>query len=64
MSESLDYAREVWAACATVGFDEGPAATLKALLDRLDEGRRDVDEAELLRAAQAAHLAAANWAGR
>ena len=63
MSQSLDYAREVYAACATVGFVEGPASTLKALLDRIAD-RRDVAEEELLKAAQTAHLAAANWAGR
>ena len=63
MSGSLDYAKEVYAACATIGFDEGPAATLKALLDRV-AAKGDVAEAELVRAAQEAHLAAANWAGR
>ena len=63
MSQSLDYAKEVYAACATIGFDDGSAAGLKTLLDRLAAGQ-DVSEAELLRAAQQAHLAAANWAGR
>ncbi len=63
MAQSRDYAEEVYAACATIGFDEGPAATLKALLDRL-AARQDVSEAELVRVAQEAHLAAANWAGR
>lgn len=63
MSQSLTYAEEVYAACATVGFGDASAARLKALLDRLAAGQ-DVDEAELLRVAQEAHLAAANWAGR
>ena len=63
MSQSLDYAEEVYAACATIGFEDGPAAALKALIDRLAAGQ-DVAEAELLQAAQQAHLAAANWAGR
>ena len=63
MSGSLDYAKEVYAACATIGFDEGPAAALKALLDQI-AARQEVAEAELVRVAQEAHLAAANWAGR
>ena len=63
MSQSLDYAKEVYAACATIGFSDGPAATLKTLLDKLAAGQ-DVAEAELLHAAQEAHRAAANWAGR
>ena len=69
MSQSRDYAEEVYAACATIGFDEGPAATLKALLDRI-ASRQDVSEAELLRVAQDAHLlpqrtgpAAEGWPG-
>ena len=63
MSRSLDYAEEVYAACATIGFAEGAAATLKALLDRIAV-KEDVSEVELVRVAQEAHLAAANWAGR
>ena len=63
MSPSLAYAEEVYAACATIGFEGGPAATLKALLDRI-AARQDVEEAELVRVAKEAHLAAANWAGR
>lgn len=63
VSSTLEYAEEVYAACATIGFDKGPAAVLKALLDRI-AARQDVDEGELLRVAQQAHLAAANWAGR
>ena len=63
MSQSLDYAEEVYAACATIGFSEEPAATLKVLLDKIAAGK-DVAEAELMRIAQKAHRAAANWAGR
>lgn len=60
---TLAYAQEVYAACATIGFTEGPAETLKTLLDRQARGD-DVADCDLQRAAQDAHRAAANWAGR
>ena len=62
MHPSLEYAREVYAACATIGFTGGEAATLKVLLDRLATGQ-DVDEAELMRATQAAQVASIARAG-
>ena len=62
MAASLDYAREVYAACATIGFTDGAAGTLKALLDRVASGQ-NVDEAALLEATKSAQIASINRAG-
>lgn len=60
---ALDYAKEVYAACATIGFAQESAAFLKALIDQ-QVAARDVAESDLIRAAETAHRAAAEWAGR
>ena len=66
MDDALDYAKEVYAACLTIGFTGEDVARLKRLIDAY-ETAADAEagrEADLVRAAQRAHLEAANWAGR
>jgi hypothetical protein len=61
---ALTYAKEVYAACATVGFVDGEAIRLKRLVDRRDAGHIGSTDAELVAVAQAAHTAAVAWASR
>ena len=55
--EALAYAREVYAACATVGFADAEVDRLKAMLDGAAAG------ADLVIAAQAVQARAVAWAG-
>ena len=55
--DALAYAREVYAACATVGFADAEVARLKAMLDGAATG------AELVIAAQAVQARAVAWVG-
>jgi hypothetical protein len=59
----LAYAREVYAACATVGSNDATARHLKLLLDQV-AGGTDVASSDLLQAAQDAQRAAVRWADR
>ncbi len=60
--DGLAYAREVYAACATVGFSNGQVTKLKRLLDEHDAGY--VDIADLVAAAQSVQLASIAWVSR
>lgn len=61
---SVEYAREVYAACATIGFLDDNVMRLKAWLDVFDAGeeRVEVDIATVTEVAKRAHLAAGAWA--
>ncbi len=61
-SAELDYAREVYAACATIGFESPESIRLKALLDAADAHHSDLDEIVAL--AQMVQRASIAWAGR
>jgi len=54
----IAYAKEVYAACATVGFESATVTRLKRLLDAGD------DVAAILAAAQQAQRESIAWAGR
>ena len=55
------YAREVYAACATVGFDDASARRLKALLDEYEAGNASFSGDELMTIAQRAQRASIEW---
>ena len=64
MSTSWDtvaYAEEVYAACATVGFHNEDVVRLKAMLDAVSTG--STDGADLARVAQEVQRQAVAWAG-
>jgi hypothetical protein len=63
LDDVLAYAREVYAACATVGSNDATARHLKLLLDQV-AGGTDVANSDLLQAAQDAQRAAVRWADR
>ncbi len=58
--DAVAYAREVYAACATVGFESASVDTLKALLD----SPKMSDPKVLTEAAQKAQRDSVAWAGR
>ncbi len=57
--DALAYAREVYAACATVGFADAEVARLKAMLDAGDA----VNAGELVAAARLAQSRSVAWVG-
>ena len=59
--ETVAYAEEVYAACATVGFHNGDVARLKAMLDAVATAA--ADGIELARVAQEVQRQAVAWAG-
>ena len=61
---AIVYAREVYAACATVGFDDASARRLKALLDDYEAGETTVSNDELRVVAQKAQRASVEWVDR
>lgn len=61
-SAEVEYAREVYAACATVGYESPDVTRLKALLDAA--GARDGDAGEIVTLAQTVQRASIDWAGR
>ena len=62
--EAILYAREVYAACATVGFDDAKARKLKALLDEYDAGNPSLSHDDLMTIAQQTQRAAVEWGSR
>ncbi len=60
-ADAVAYAREVYVACATVGFDGDYATRLKALLDEYDAGTFAASDSKLVKVAESAHLAAVAW---
>ena len=60
-SSGVEYAREVYAACATVGYESPDVTRLKALLDA--GSPRDGD-AEIVALAQKVQHASMAWVGR
>ena len=62
--DAILYAREVYAACATVGFDDASARRLKALLDEYEAGAAHSSSDELMAIAQQAQRASMQWVNR
>ena len=60
--DGVAYAREVYAACATVGFADERVTGLKRLLDAHEAGRGAV--ADLVAEAQKVQLASIAWVSR
>ena len=61
---AIDYAKEVYAACATVGFDDANVRRLKALLDEDAAGHASLSRDELVTVAQQTQRAAVEWVNR
>ena len=61
-SHQIAYAREVYAACLTVGFVDEHVARLKRLLDAEPQGPEQLMEVVAL--ARAAQSASVDWASR
>ncbi len=61
-SAAIEYAREVYAACATVGYESPDVARLKAMLDAQSAG--DDDPEAVIALAQAVQRGSMAWAGR
>ncbi len=57
-SAEIAYAKEVYAACATVGFDSAVVKRLKRLIDE------NIDADAIMAAARQAQLDSIDWAGR
>ena len=62
--DAIAYAKEVYAAFATVGFDDDSARRLKVLLDKYEAGGSCLSGDELVMIAQKTHLAAVDWVQR
>ena len=62
--DAIIYAKEVYAACATVGFDSADARHLKALLDEYDTGRTSAASGDLVTIAQQVQRASIEWINR
>ena len=61
-SAAIEYAQEVYAACATVGYESPEVARLKAMLDAESVG--DGDPEAIIALAQAVQRGSMAWAGR
>ena len=63
-TSAVAYAQEVYAACATVGYDGPLAIRLKKLLDKHQSEPETVLDEDLVLLAQRAHLDAVAWLNR